>query len=176
MGNGDNRSLILLQVLLQPVYALGIKVVGRLVEEKHVGLLKEKLAQGHTAALATREVGYRPVTGRTVECCHGTVELRVHIPRIGGVYNILHLSLASHELVHLVRVAIILLQAELHVYILVFRQGVIYALHSLHDILLDGLRLVERWVLWQIAHAIARTPYHLTLRGLFQSGDNLHKR
>ena len=54
--NGDYRSLVLLQVLLQPVDALGVEVVGRLVEEEHVGLLKEQTAQCHTAALTTREV------------------------------------------------------------------------------------------------------------------------
>jgi len=39
VGHGNDRSLILLQVLFQPVYRLGIQVVGRLVEQQHVGFL-----------------------------------------------------------------------------------------------------------------------------------------
>ena len=61
MGDGNHRSLILLQVLLKPVDALCVEVVGRLVKQKHVGLLEEKAAEGHTSAFASREV------------CHGEV-------------------------------------------------------------------------------------------------------
>ena len=46
MGDGDDRALILLQVLLQPVDALGVEVVGGLVEQEHVGLGQEQAAQG----------------------------------------------------------------------------------------------------------------------------------
>ena len=42
MGDGDHRTLILLQVLLQPVDALGIQVVGRLIEQEHVWLLQKQ--------------------------------------------------------------------------------------------------------------------------------------
>ena len=49
-------------------------------------------------------------------------------------------------------------------------------LHSFHNVFLNGLLLIERRVLWQIAHGIARTPYYLALCGLFDAGDNLHQR
>ena len=42
-------------LLLKPVDALRVKVVGRLVEKKDVGLLEQEAAQSHTAAFATRE-------------------------------------------------------------------------------------------------------------------------
>ena len=38
VGNGDDRTLILLQVLLQPVDALSIQVVGRLIEQEYIRL------------------------------------------------------------------------------------------------------------------------------------------
>ena len=120
VGHGNNRSLILLQVLLQPVNALCIKVVRRLVKQEHIRLLKEQTAEGHTSALTSREVRHGPVARRTTQGCHGAVKLRVHVPGIGSVNDVLHLSLTLHELVHLVGIAIILLQAKLEVYILIF--------------------------------------------------------
>ena len=41
VSNGYDRTLILLQVLLEPVDALGVEVVRRLIEEQYVGLLQE---------------------------------------------------------------------------------------------------------------------------------------
>ena len=51
--HGNHRTLILLQVLLQPVDALSVEVVGRLVEQEDVGLLKQQAAEGHAAAFAS---------------------------------------------------------------------------------------------------------------------------
>ncbi len=42
--DGDYRTGILLQVLLEPVDGFGVEMVGRLVKEKHVGLLEEQAA------------------------------------------------------------------------------------------------------------------------------------
>ena len=53
MSYGNNRTCVLVQMLLQPLYALGIQVVGRLIEQQYIGLLQQKTAQSHTAALAT---------------------------------------------------------------------------------------------------------------------------
>ena len=39
--HGNHRTLVLLQVLFQPVDRFGIKVVSGLVEEKHIGLLQQ---------------------------------------------------------------------------------------------------------------------------------------
>ena len=39
VGDGDDGAFVLLQVALQPLDALGIEVVGGLVEEQDVGLL-----------------------------------------------------------------------------------------------------------------------------------------
>ena len=175
VGYGDDCTLILLQMLLEPVDALGVEVIGGLVEEQHVGFLKEQAAESHAAALTTREVGDGQVASRTAQGCHGAVEFGVHIPCVGGVDDVLDLGLTLHELVHLVGVAVVLLFAKLAVDFFVFGEGVIDLLHAFHHVLLDGLGLVEWWVLWQIAHAVAGAPYHLALCGLFQSGDNLHQ-
>ena len=41
VGNGNDRTFVLLQMLLQPVDAFSVQVVGRLVEQQHVGLLQQ---------------------------------------------------------------------------------------------------------------------------------------
>src|SRR3546814_19048039 len=48
---------IFLQVAFQPGDRLGVEVVGRFVEQQHVGLLQQKLAQRHTAPLAAGQLG-----------------------------------------------------------------------------------------------------------------------
>ena len=163
MGNGNHRSLILLQMLLEPVDRLGIEVVGRLVEQEHIGFLQQQSAQGHPTALATGEGLHAPVARGTVQGCHRTIELRVHVPGIGRVDDVLQLCLSHHQLVHLVSILIILRESELHVDLIVFGQRVIDMLHALHHILLHGLLFVEWRILGQVAHRVARTPNHIAL-------------
>ena len=40
MGDGDDRARVLLEVALEPGHRLGVEVVGRLVEQQQVGLLR----------------------------------------------------------------------------------------------------------------------------------------
>ena len=176
MSDGDDRSLVLLEMLLQPVDRLSVEVVGRLVEQQHIGLLQEQTAESHTAALTTREMLHRLVGWRTAQGIHGTFEFRVHVPCVGGVDDVLQLSLTGHQAVHLVGILVVFGQSELLVDLVVFAQGVVDMLHALHDVLLHRLRVVERRVLRQVAHAVARAPHHLSLILLVQSSDNLHER
>ena len=176
MGNGDDRTLILLQMLLQPVDAFGVKVVRRLVEQQHIGLLKEQTAECDAATLSTRKVRYRQIALWTAQCIHRTVQSRVDVPGICCIDDILQFSLSLHQFVHLVGIRVILLLSELHVDVVVFFQCIIDLLYAFHDILFHGLCLVERRILRQIAHRVAGTPYHLTLCRLHQSGDDLHQR
>ena len=53
MGYGNDGTCILVQVLLQPLYTLGIQMVGRLIQQQYIGLLQQKAAQSHTAAFTT---------------------------------------------------------------------------------------------------------------------------
>ena len=52
VGYADDSAFVLLKVLLEPVDAFGIQVVGGLVEEKDVGLLQQQTAQGNPTAFA----------------------------------------------------------------------------------------------------------------------------
>ena len=176
MGDGYHRALVLLEVLLEPVDALGVEVVGGLVEQEHVGLLKEEAAEGHPAALTSREVRHGRVSCGTAEGGHGAVEARVDIPCVRGVDYVLHLSLTLHQFVHLVRVAVVFFEAEFLVYLIIFFKGIVHLLHALHHVLLDRLVLVERRVLRQVAHAVARAPHHIAARRLLDAGDDLEER
>ena len=42
MRHGDDRALVLLQVMLQPLHRFGVKVVRRLVEQQHVRFLSRR--------------------------------------------------------------------------------------------------------------------------------------
>ena len=175
MGDSDHRSLVLLQVLLQPVDTLSIEVVRRLVEQEHIGLLQQQTAEGHTTALTTRERLHAPVAWGTVQRRHRTIQFRVHVPGIRRIDDILQFCLTLHQLVHLVRILVVLRQSELHVDLVVFSQCVIHMLHTLHHVLLHRLLLIQGGILWQITHGIAWCPHHITLILLVQTSDNLHQ-
>ena len=80
MGHGDYRTLVLPQVRLKPLDALGVEVVGRLVEEQHVRLAEQQSAKCHTAALATGKGGDLGVRRRTIQSVHRPFELGVDLP------------------------------------------------------------------------------------------------
>jgi hypothetical protein len=85
-------------VVLQPRHALGVEVVGGLVEEEHVGLLEQHLAQRHAAALAARERRHVGVARRQAQRVHGHLDLVVEVPQVVRVDVLLHLRLLVHQL------------------------------------------------------------------------------
>jgi hypothetical protein len=56
VGDGEDGARVLRQVPLEPQHALGVEVVGRLVEQQQVGRLEQQLAQRDATALATGQV------------------------------------------------------------------------------------------------------------------------
>ena len=49
VGNGDNGAGEVVQVVFQPGDGFGIQVVGRLVEQQHVGVRQQQAAEGDAA-------------------------------------------------------------------------------------------------------------------------------
>ena len=92
MGDGQHRALVSGEVLFEPLHALGVQVVGRLVEKQQVRLGQQQLAQRHPAALAAGQVGHRLVGRRAAQRVHGLLELRVEIPRVSVVELFLQLA------------------------------------------------------------------------------------
>ena len=175
VSHGNDRALILLQVLLEPVDRLGIKVVSRLIEQEHIGLLQQQATQCHTATLATAQVLGRRISWRTAQSIHGTVQTAVQVPRVGGVDDVLQFGLSREQLVHLVLVLVVFGQAKLLVDSLILVECVHNGLHTLHDYLLDGLGGVELRVLWQVAYRVARRKHHLSLILSLDACDDFHQ-
>ncbi len=81
MRNNDQRRPGPRQVLLQPLDSGQVQVVGRLVEQEHIGLLEEQHGQGGSRALpATQRGDGEPVIALTET---KTGESGLHAARVG---------------------------------------------------------------------------------------------
>ncbi len=105
VGDRHDRARVLLQVLLEPLHALGVEVVRGLVEQQQVGLLQQQLAQGHAAALPAGQHRHVGVSGRAAQRVHRLLELGVEIPGVQVVDLLLQHAHLGHERVE-VRVRI----------------------------------------------------------------------
>ncbi len=176
VGNRYHRAGILLQMLLQPVYGLGVEMVGRLIEQKHVGLLKQQTAQGHTATLAARECGHRLIVRRTLQGVHGPLELGVYVPGVGCVQTVLKFGLTRYQRIHLVGILKHVGIAESLIHAVKLSEHVHDRLHALAHHLNHGLLRIELRVLLQISHRIAGREHHLALIALVYAGYDLQQR
>ena len=58
MGDGDDGAGEVVQVALQPGDGFGVQVVGRLVQEQHIGVGEQQAAEGDATFFPARERGY----------------------------------------------------------------------------------------------------------------------
>ena len=148
--DGDHGAGVLLQVLLEPQHALGVEVVRGLVEQQQVGLLQQQLGESDAALLTARQIRDGGIARRSAQRVHGLLELRVEIPRVGGVDLLLqraHLGQqrvevgvgVGHQTRDLVEPIDLRLDRD-----------------ALFDVLEDGLGLVEHRLLHQDADSEAR--------------------
>ncbi len=99
MGDRDDGARVVLEEALQPVDALGVEVVGRLVEQQQVGVAEQQPAQRDAALLAAgqrRDVG---VVGRAAQRVHGDLDVALEVPGVGGGDLVLELGLLGADLV-----------------------------------------------------------------------------
>ena len=150
-------------------------MVGGLVEQKYIRLLKQQAAKRHTATLTPRECADLLVIGRTTQRIHGALELIVDIPGIGGIELILQLGLAVDELVHLLRVLKHLRISKGIVDLIILLQELHDGGHALLYNLAHRLVGVKFGILLKVAHRIARREHHLALIALVETGDNLEQ-
>ena len=171
--HGDHRALVLLEVLFEPVDALGVEVVGRLVEQQHVGLLEQQAAQGHAAAFSAREVSYKLVGIRTAQRVHRPFERGVQLPAVLVVDLFGQFALAVDEPRHFLVVHRL---HEFGIHLFVFLEQCYGCRASFLDHFADGLRVVQLRFLFQIAHRVAGREHDFALIVLVQSGDDFHQR
>ncbi len=90
MGDGDDRALVLGEVVLEPRDRLGVEVVGGLVEQQQVGRAQQQAAERHAAALAAGELCDLGVGRRQAQRVHRVLQLGVEVPGVGGFDLRLH--------------------------------------------------------------------------------------
>ena len=153
VGHGHDGAGILVEVAFEPGHALGVQVVRGLVQEEHVGLLEQELAEGHATLLAAGEDLHVGVAGGQPHGVHRDFELAVEIPGVRGLDLVLDRGLLVQELLHLVRFEG-LAEAGVDGIVAIeegFRGG-----HGLHHVAQDILRGVELGLLREVADPRAR--------------------
>ena len=171
--NGDNRSLILLQMRLQPLDTLGVQMVRGLVQKQHVGLPQKQSAQSHTTPLASGKGTHQRIGRRALKRVHRPLQLGIYFPAVHMVDLLGKLALPLDQRRHLL---IGHRLHELHGNLVVLRQNVHHLLHSLLHNFQHGLGRIHLRLLFQIPHGIPRRPYYLALVGFLHPGDNLQQR
>ena len=140
MGNRDNRSLVLLQMALEPLHTLCVKVVGRLVQQKHVRLAQQQTAEGHPPALATAEISYLGIRRRTLQGIHRPLQLGVDLPSFTMLYFLRKFALTYDELIHFVvghrlaelQVHLLILPEQVHHFLYAFLNHLQHRLFRVH--------------------------------------------
>ena len=97
----DDGAGILLQIALEPRDRLGIQMVGRLIEQQHVGLRQQQPAQRDAALLAAGELRDLALPGRQPQRIGGDLELALELPAAGGIDRVLQACLLLEQLFHL---------------------------------------------------------------------------
>ena len=172
VGHGDDGTLVLAQMRLEPLYAFGIQMVGRLVEQQHVRLLQKQAAQRHPAPFASRKVGSQGIGIRALQGVHSPLQLAVDVPAAEVLYLLGQFSLPLDEGGHLVVVHRL---GELHIHLFVFPERIHNLLNAFLHHFADSLAVVQQGFLLEVSHAVAGSPDHLALIGLLDAGDDFHQ-
>ena len=170
MGDTDHRARVLVQVLLEPVYTLGIEVVSGLVQQQHVRLLQQQAAECHASAFTAGERLHIHIIRRAAQRIHRAVEALVDVPRIGGIKFVLQLCLTCKELVE-----ICIRLGKSHVDLVELAEHIHDGLHTLLHTLANGFCGVELRVLLQVTDRVSRRENNLALVVLVDTCNDLHQ-
>ncbi len=75
MRDDQDRARIVAQVSFEPGHALGVEMVGRLVQQQQVGLIQQQLGERDAAPLTARELRHLGVVRRTAQRVHREIDL-----------------------------------------------------------------------------------------------------
>ena len=172
VGDGDDTARVLLEEALQPGDALGVEVVGGLVEEQQIGPAQQQAAQGYASALAAREMGDGLVAGGHAQGIHGDLEVTVELPAVDSVELVLQPRLLFAELVEVG----VLVAKGLGDFLEALEQR-LHLGHAGLDVLLDRLGLVELGLLLEVPHRRARLGDEgFATEVLVHTSHDLHER
>ncbi len=171
MRHQDATARIRLQEVFDPARALGVDMVGRLVQQEHVRLGQQRARQIDPAQLAPRQFPQWAITRRQVQRGGKPVGLRVvdlpHVVKLRAVVDVLELLLKPRAFF---RVEIGFRQS--------FRQGRVFArnrpqmVRGVFEHLAHGLIQRQRALLAQHRHRRPLPPGHAARAGCLQSGQN----
>ncbi len=100
MGDGHDGARELAEMALQPGHRLGIEMVGRLVEQQHVGLAEQQAAERDPALLAARQLLDAGVGRRAAQRIHRDLDGAAEVPAVAGVDLLLQFGLLGDQFVH----------------------------------------------------------------------------
>ena len=92
------------KIAFQPGHGFRVQVICRLVKQKDVGVLQQKPAQSHPAALAAGNPVHGHIAGGTAQGVHGHFQAGFQIPDIVGIHLFLKFGLAVKQGLHFLRV------------------------------------------------------------------------
>jgi hypothetical protein len=165
VGDDQDGTGIFTQVMLQPVDAFSIQVVGRLVEQQQVRLAQKKLGQRHTAALTTRQFRHVRITGRAAQRIHRLLDLAVQIPQVLRVNLVLQGR-------HLVRRLVRIVHGEL---VVAVKNGLLFR-NAFHDVAHHVLALVKLGFLRQVSAGCPVSKPRFAVKLLVDAGHDAQKR
>ena len=97
MGNGYHGAGEVVQEVLQPGHRVGVQVVGRLVQQQHVGGRQQQAAQRHTTLFTTGEHANFGIPRRQTQCIGGHFQLAIEVVAIAGLQNRFQLALLGGQ-------------------------------------------------------------------------------
>ncbi|MCY1234068.1 hypothetical protein D9M72_466370 [compost metagenome] len=140
MGDHQHGARIFAQVLFEPGDGLGVKVVGRFVEQQEVRLRQQQLAERDTALFTAGKAGDVGITRRAAQRFHGHLDLAFEIPEVLAVDDVLELRALFRRLVGIVH----------HQFVVALDDRGLLG-NAFHRVLKHRLRRIELRLLRQIA-------------------------
>ena len=171
MRYGDDGTLVLLQVGLQPLDGFRVEVVGRLVEQQHVRFAQQQAAEGHATTLSPAQGSDGGVRIGALQRIHRALQLGIDVPAARVFDGVGQFALTLDQAVHLlVRHRLAELQADF----VVFGEHIHHLLYPFLNHLQDRFGRVELRFLLQIPYGVARSEDHLASGRCLDARDNLH--
>ena len=170
MGDGHDGAGVVLQRALEPGDRVGVEVVRGLVEQEEVGLREQDAGQGDAAPFATGQVGDGGVAGWAAERVHRDVDHAIGVVAAVGRHLGLEFGLLGADL--LVVGVGVGVAGEHRVVLLLESDRVADAVHH---VAADVFRLVEVWLLGQVADGVAGGEAGHAVVLVVQAGHDLQQ-
>ena len=104
VGDRDDGAGEVLQEALEPVDALCIQMIGRLIQNEDVGFGEQQATERYPAFFPAGELVRRGLGRGQTQGVHRSFDGAVEIPAVAGLDRVLHVGHLLHELVHVVGV------------------------------------------------------------------------